>query len=100
MSGRLVIMGSGENAPAMVKYHRTLMDHLGAGPRVMIDTPFGFQVNADDLTSKYQQYFEESVGQSIDLATWKRRDGSPVEQERTLALIERADWVFAGPGSP
>ncbi|MSZ42130.1 MAG: hypothetical protein F2598_07840, partial [Actinobacteria bacterium] len=82
MSGRLVIMGSGENAPAMIKLHRTLMEGLGDAPKYMIDTPYGFQVNADDLGAKYQQYFDESVGSKIELAKWRRKDASIVEHER------------------
>lgn len=100
VSGRLVIMGSGENAPGMVKLHRTLFAALGDGSKMMLDTPFGFQVNADDLSSKYQQYFDESVGQVIEIGQWRRKDDPVLERERTLALINRSDWVFAGPGSP
>jgi len=100
MSGRLVIMGSGENAPTMVKLHRTLMKELGDGPKYMIDTPYGFQVNADDLGAKYQQYFDESVGTKIELAQWRRKDASDVEHERTLSQLQQASWVLAGPGSP
>jgi len=100
MSGRLVIMGSGENAPTMVKLHRTLMKELGDSPKYMIDTPYGFQVNADDLGAKYQQYFDESVGARIELAQWRRKDASKVEHERTLSQLQQASWVLAGPGSP
>ncbi|MDO9484832.1 MAG: hypothetical protein Q7K25_02075 [Actinomycetota bacterium] len=100
MSGRLVIMGSGENAPGMVKLHRALFQAVDDGSKMMLDTPFGFQVNADDLASKYQQYFEESVGQAIEIGKWRRNDDPVLERERTLALINRSDWVFAGPGSP
>ena len=100
MGGRLVIMGSGENAPTMVKFHRALMQDVGAGAKYMIDTPYGFQVNADDLGAKYQQYFDESVGTKIELAQWRRRDASVVEHERTLSQLQQASWVLAGPGSP
>lgn len=93
-------MGSGENAPGMVKLHRTLLEPLTDGAKTMLDTPAGFQVNADDLASKYQQYFEESVGQVIEIGKWRRKDDPILERERTLALINRSDWVFAGPGSP
>lgn len=93
-------MGSGENAPAMIKLHRTLMEGLGDAPKYMIDTPYGFQVNADDLGAKYQQYFDESVGSKIELAKWRRKDASIVEHERTLSQLSQASWVLAGPGSP
>ena len=93
-------MGSGENAPGMVKLHRTLFAALDDGAKMMLDTPFGFQVNADDLTSKYQQYFDESVGQVIEVGRWRRKDDPILARERTLALINRSAWLFAGPGSP
>jgi len=99
----LVVMGSGETAPTMVKAHRAILARSGvpqAGPAVMLDTTFGFQMNADDLVAKTQAYFDDSVGASVLLASWRRRDSDPLEQEKTLALIAQARWAFAGPGSP
>ncbi len=99
MPARLVIIGSGETSPTMVKLHRELL--AGApGVAAMLDTPFGFQVNADDLTDKIRGYFSESVGRDIDVARWRRRDEPATVRERALATMNRADWVFAGPGSP
>ena len=100
MPGRVVIMGSGETAPTMVKVHRQLLEASGTGARVMLDTPFGFQANADDLTSKVQEYFSASVGASIEVARWRRRDEPVAERERALGLLARASFAFAGPGSP
>ena len=100
MSGRIVIMGSGETAPTMVKVHRALIEHAGPGTRAMLDTPFGFQANADDLTDKVREYFAESVGTPLEVARWRRRDEPVATRERSLALLQRASFVFAGPGSP
>ena len=100
MTARIVIVGSGETAPTMVKVHRTLLDEAGPGARVMLDTPFGFQANADDLTAKIGAYFAESVGVPLEVARWRRRDAPVAERERSLALLQRAGYVFAGPGSP
>ncbi len=66
----------------------------------MLDTPFGFQMNADDLVARTQAYFAESVGTPVEVARWRRRDEPPAQQEQTLALLTRASWAFAGPGSP
>lgn len=100
----LVVMGSGETAPTMVKVHREVIAGsvaaTGGGPAVMLDTPFGFQMNADDLVARTQQYFAESVGTPVEVARWRRADAPVVEQERALALLHRAAWAFAGPGSP
>jgi hypothetical protein len=99
----LVVMGSGETAPTMVKIHRQVFAETAghrAGPAVMLDTPFGFQLNADDLVRRTRQYFEESVGTAIEVAAWRRADQPVADRERALALLDRAGWAFAGPGSP
>lgn len=100
MPARLVIIGSGETSPTMVKVHRELLASAGDGPAAMLDTPFGFQANADDLTDKIREYFRDSVGADIAVASWRRRDEAPTTRERALALLGRASWAFAGPGSP
>ncbi|MFM9049065.1 MAG: hypothetical protein ACKOMX_03350, partial [Actinomycetota bacterium] len=97
MAARLVIIGSGETAPTMVKVHRELLGSKGPGPAALIDTPFGFQVNADDLTDKILEYFRDSVGVDLDVVRWRRSDEPVIDRERALALLARAGWVFAGP---
>ena len=60
----LAIMGSGETAPTMAKVHRLLASRAGTPPvpAVLLDTPYGFQENADELTAKAQEYFREQIG--------------------------------------
>jgi cyanophycinase-like exopeptidase len=84
----------------MVKVHRDLLATAGDGAAAMLDTPFGFQANADDLTDKISEYFRDSVGVGISVASWRRRDEPAAARERALALLGRASWAFAGPGSP
>jgi cyanophycinase-like exopeptidase len=101
--GLLVVMGSGETAPTMVKIHRQVFAETAGhrrGPAVMLDTPFGFQLNADDLVRRTCRYFADSVGTAIDVVGWRRADQPVVERARALALLQQAGWVFAGPGSP
>jgi hypothetical protein len=97
----LAIMGSGETTPTMVKVHRELFERLGPGPAVLLDTPYGFQTNARDISARAVSYFRESVRRQIEVASLLRsgQDGS-VAFEATLARIAEARWVFAGPGSP
>ena len=103
---RLVVMGSGETAPTMVRTHRavladTFADGASApGTALALDTTFGFQDNADDLVAKTLQYFVQSVGHPVETATWRRADAPTADVERTLARLGRARWIFAGPGSP
>lgn len=94
-------MGSGETAPTMTKPHRTIFERLdGPVKAVMLDTPFGFQENADDLVDKSLEYFDKSVGHRIEAAGLRRSDGNDLAVETALARIRTADWLFAGPGSP
>lgn len=106
----LAIMGSGETAPTMGKVHRRLLADATAGASpsarpaaVMLDTPFGFQENADVITAKAQDYFRETVGQELGVASFRSQEASssdPVAFERMLADVRSAAYVFAGPGSP
>jgi cyanophycinase-like exopeptidase len=84
----------------MVKVHRDLIAGAPPGDLTMLDTPFGFQANADDLTDKIGDYFRDSVGADVDVASWRRRDEPTTARERALARIGRSSWAFAGPGSP
>jgi hypothetical protein len=102
-AGLLAIMGSGETAPTMVKPHRQLFDRLGPGPvpAVILDTPYGFQVNADDISARAVDYFAASVGRTVEAVDLRRVEGmDPVRTEAALARLAAARWVFAGPGSP
>jgi cyanophycinase-like exopeptidase len=99
----LTIMGSGETAPTMSKVHRDLISRMGPSPvpAAMLDTPFGFQENADDITAKAVAYFRESVQRDIGVASYRSADDvDPVAYEQMLARLREAAYVFAGPGSP
>ncbi len=101
MARLLVIMGSGETSPTMSKVHRDLLDRVGPGTAVMLDTPFGFQENADDISSKALAYFKGSVQRELVVASFRDAEGAdPLAYETTLARLREAVYVFAGPGSP
>jgi hypothetical protein len=93
-------MGSGETSPTMVKLHRELIDRVGL-PAVLLDTPFGFQENADELTAKAVAYFRTSVGREIGVASYRSAAAAgTLGFETMLARLREAHYVFAGPGSP
>jgi cyanophycinase-like exopeptidase len=99
----LCIMGSGETAPTMVSVHADLMQRVGSPPAaaVMLDTPFGFQENADDVSARAIEYFRTNVGAPIGIASFRsREEASPRMYEAMLAAVADASYVFAGPGSP
>lgn len=102
MTRILAIMGSGETAPTMVKPHRRIFDALAPDPfpAVLVDTPYGFQANADDISARAVEYFAASVGRRVEVAELRCRDGDPLARAGALARVAAARWVFAGPGSP
>jgi cyanophycinase-like exopeptidase len=100
MPGLLVIMGSGETAPTMVKPHRAIFERVGNRPAVLLDTPYGFQSNADDISARAQSYFAASIGREVSVAQWRTVPPPGLARERAMAALAGAGWVFAGPGSP
>jgi cyanophycinase-like exopeptidase len=104
----LVIMGSGETAPTMVTPHREIVARFGgAAPRaVLLDTPYGFQENAAEISQRTIDYFAQRVQLAIDIAGFpgplalNPADRSTQPTAAALARLRTADLVFAGPGSP
>ena len=100
----LVVMGSGETAPTLVPVHREIFaateQATGSVRAALVDTPFGFQMNADELVSRTLTYFAQSVGRTVEVAAWRSREAPVVEREQALALLQQATWAFSGPGSP
>ena len=102
--GSWPILGSGETSPTMVTPHQQLFARLGADvAAVTLDTPYGFQENADELTERVRAYFLDSVGRSVEAVRFRSRaeaDADPVGHAEAMAQLLAARWVFAGPGSP
>jgi hypothetical protein len=98
----LTIMGSGETAPTMVKVHRSVKELLGPKAYgVLLDTPYGFQRNADDLSSRAVAYFRDSVGMSMTPADFRTSDDLEGSGGSVLtSRMAEAPLLFSGPGSP
>jgi hypothetical protein len=98
----LTIMGSGETAPTMVKVHRSVKEWLGDGAAgVLLDTPYGFQRNADDLSARAVAYFRDSVGMKMTPAELRSCDDLEGHNGAVLtARIAETPLLFSGPGSP
>jgi len=98
----LAIMGSGETAPTMAKVHRALFERLGPGPvaAAIVDTPYGFQENTEQLSARTVRFFAESVGRDFAVASYRSRDVDAVTAATAVARIRESAYVMAGPGSP
>lgn len=103
MARLLVLFGSGETTPAFVTLHRELFARhgtLGSADAVMLDTTYGFQTNADELTARLRGYFADSTGVDVGEVKLRSSTGSPGAVATAIDSVTSARWVFAGPGSP
>jgi hypothetical protein len=104
----LAIMGSGETAPTMVTPHREIVARLGQPtPRaVLLDTPYGFQENASEITQRAVEYFSHRVQLTIEAVGFlgplaaDQSQRTPIAEAAALSRLRTAGFVFAGPGSP
>ena len=98
----LVLIGSGETAPSMAPLHRDVLARLGGAPRraAILDTPYGFQENAAEITAAAVTFFERRLGAKVSVASMRRSDGDPLARRAALDQLREADYVFSGPGSP
>ncbi len=100
--GTITLIGSGEMSPTMSKVHRAVMSRI-AGPvrAVFLDTPAGFELNADQISSRAVQYFKKRFNVDLTVASFKGTAAArPGEIEDALRRLQRANYIFAGPGSP
>ncbi|PZS39604.1 MAG: cysteinyl-tRNA synthetase, partial [Pseudonocardiales bacterium] len=84
----------------MARVHRLLIERLGAPPvdAVLLDSPYGFQENADEISLRTVGYFR-NLQIPVNVASWPAAD-DVLGRERALVRVNDADYVFAGPGSP
>jgi hypothetical protein len=99
--GTLTFIGSGEFSPLMAKTYRRLLRGAERPVRaVFVDTPAGFELNVDQIAAKAQAYFARRLDLTLELASLRRADASPDEIAACAQALDRAGFVFAGPGSP
>lgn len=98
----VMIIGSGETDRVMTTTHQRLVARLD--PPVdarMLDTPYGFQENADRITERLHTWFAHHVGLDVQPVRLPRADtADPLLEHDLQAALDPARWVFAGPGSP
>jgi cyanophycinase-like exopeptidase len=97
----LAIVGSGETSPGMASLHRRIVARFGGTPlhATLIDTPYGFQENAADLTAATVEYFAR-LGVEMRVASMRDANIDGAAREVALAQVRDANVVFSGPGSP
>lgn len=102
VKGSIAILGSGETSPNLVSVHRKLINNLEDKVNAyIIDTPFGFQENADELVKKLKDFYKTSIDTEIKLASF--RDKKVINSINYFEMLEElssSNFIFAGPGSP
>jgi hypothetical protein len=95
-------MGSGEMARAMSKVHRWIVSKIeGPVKAVFLDTPAGFELNADEIAERARAYVTEYVRVPCSIVSFRSAEGATArEVESAVRKLKRADYIFAGPGSP
>ena len=85
----------------MTKVHRGLLAHLSHPRAVNLNTPYGFQENVPQMTQKLLDYFATSLHVEVTALDLRRYDEASEEQRQNFKdEVRRANYVFAGPGSP
>lgn len=86
----------------MGKVHRAVLSRIvGPVQAVFLDTPAGFELNADQISERAIQYFKQRLNLDLAIASFKAAAAAtPVQVENALRKLRRANYIFAGPGSP
>jgi peptidase E len=100
--GTIVLMGSGEMAPSLVETHKYAMSLAeGQLKAVFLDTPAGFQLNADYLSEKAVEFFGDKLNTTLKIASFKSAEKASAEEiAEAVNTLYEASYIFAGPGSP
>lgn len=100
--GVITLMGSGELTTTMVEVHKELLRRYGdSAQAAFLDTPAGFQLNADHISRKAVDYFQKRVQRPLTVVSLKSVEtDEPLSVEQVGHRLREADYVLVGPGSP
>ncbi|UCE54773.1 MAG: hypothetical protein JSV31_04835 [Desulfobacterales bacterium] len=100
--GIIALMGSGELTATMVEVHKELFRELPSPARAFfLDTPAGFELNADQISQRAIDYFRMHVQQPMSVASYKTKQTvQTYDAMQTFEQLKQANFVLIGPGSP
>ena len=100
--GAITLIGSGELGESMARVHRKYLSPFGASPNaVFLDTPAGFEVNANEIAEKAAEYFQLHFDLPLRVASFRSKSrATAFEVEEALHSLLGANYILAGPGSP
>ncbi len=103
--GPVALFGSGETSRHGRRAHEAVFRRLAPPVRVAIlETPAGFQPNVAAISTKLRDFFQQSLrnyAPEVRMVPARRR-GGVYDPDAPLVIepLERANYLFAGPGSP
>ncbi len=102
MPGTITLIGSGEFSDSMSRVHRKALARIeGPVDAVFLDTPAGFELNADEISAKAAEYFSQHFDVTLRVASFKNRERATASSvAQALGTLVHANFIFAGPGSP
>lgn len=100
--GTITLIGSGEFGDGMARVYRTILSRTPSEPHaVFLDTPAGFELGSDQISSKARDYFERHLNESLEIASFKNKQrANALQVENALRVLLGANFILAGPGSP
>lgn len=100
--GTVTLMGSGEMTKSMARVHRHVLSRIEGPVRaVFLDTPAGFELNADNLSRRAVEYLDHYLSVSCAVVSFRSKERASEREVRSaVRRIEGANYIFAGPGSP
>lgn len=101
-AGILLLMGSGELSASMVEVHKYALSLIPKPVHaVFLDTPAGFQLNADQIAQKAVEYARERLNVSLSVASYKNAASADfMATQQAVRSLNEANYIFSGPGSP
>ena len=72
----------------------------GRCPAALLDTPYGFQENAAELSTRLTSFFADRVGNPVAVASFAGSGDETADHRVAMARVRDASFVFSGPGSP
>lgn len=103
--GKIILLGSGETAPAARRIYEWLFKKLDAPVNVAIlETPAGFEPNSDAVAGQVGAYIEKRMQNykpRVSIVPARKR-GTPFSPDdpEIAEPVCAADVIFMGPGSP
>lgn len=100
--GTFALMGSGELTATMVEVHKKLLSRFPADRSALfLDTPAGFQLNAEQIGTNAIEYFRKRVGCRLEVAAYRSSETTTeVDAAAAYKKLRGADYILMGPGSP